>query len=84
MEDEMNTNNTEWTEYFGSEASAVDVCRAAEESNITVADYLHLMYLDMFASNPSEMAENVDFDKLGEQVTSEAMQDETFAAEHAE
>jgi hypothetical protein len=80
----MKTYNAEWTEFFGSEASAVDVCRAAEESNIIVADYLHSMYIDMFASNPSEMAENVDFDKLGEQVTAEAMLDDTFSAEHAD
>ena len=64
--------NDNWQDVFGNEVSALEIARSAEESNVTVADWLHSTYLAMFAENTEEMAENLDFEELGNQVVDEA------------
>jgi len=62
----MTTNN--WKKYFGENATAPQIIKAAEESNITLPDYLAATYVEIYG----ETDEQIDFDNMGEQVWDDA------------
>jgi hypothetical protein len=70
--------NQHWSEIFGERMTAAEIVRSAINSGITVPDYLHATYLVWHAS-VDQQDDQLDFDKLGEQVVDEAL---TSMAEH--
>jgi 16S rRNA G966 N2-methylase RsmD len=65
----MNTKT--WNEIFGNNLTPVEIVKQAMDSNITVADWLHSSYIEMYPDSD----EQLDFDKLGEQITDDATAD---------
>jgi hypothetical protein len=60
--------NETWDEIFGHYNTAKEIVAIAENSNITVADWLHSAYIEMYGNDP----EHPDFDKLAEEVCKDA------------
>lgn len=73
---------THWTEIFGNEATALQIMIEAENSQISIADYLETAYIEMFTNNPGEMADNIDFGKWADQLHTEALQDDKYLQTH--
>ena len=57
-----------YQELLGNYYSAEEIIKAAEESHITIADYIHTAYLEQHG----ETGEQIDFDKIAEEITRDA------------